>query len=102
MTLEPMAFVGIGDVGSLTDLATLVVAVVVLQQVRASQDDGHAVVVALAEWTARARARLDEDLPRLDVDHVRADLDVPERDSAAYLDTDLRTDGGVPADETDD
>jgi hypothetical protein len=95
--MDPLAFVGIGDVGSLTDLATLLVALVVLRETRNQQDTGHAVVVALAEWTGRVRARLDDDLPRVDADQVRADLDVPERESAAYLDSLVATDGGFPA-----
>lgn len=92
-----LAFVGIGDVGSLTDLATLVVALVVLRETRNQQDTGHAVVVAAAEWTERVVDRLDTDLPRLDADLVRADLDVAKRESAAYLDEPIRADGGFPA-----
>lgn len=83
-----------GVVGSPADLATLVVCVVGFVRVRESQGQGHAATVALAEWTDRVREVLDEELPRLDPDRVRADLDVPERESQQYL-----ADGGEPVDE---
>lgn len=100
--MEVLSFIGVGDVGSLTDLATLVVALVVLRETRNQQDTGHAVVVAAAEWTERVVDRLDANLPRLDADLIRADLDVPERDSAAYLDAPVRADGGFPAEQEPD
>ncbi len=97
-------FMGVGEVGSLVDLATFVLCIVGFKRLSDSNDTGHAVAVALAEWSARVRQRLDDDLPRVDPDLVRADLDVPERESAAYFDSvdELVTDGGFPAESEPD
>lgn len=76
-------FIGVGEVGSPTDVATLLVCLIGFYRLSDSQDLGHAATVALAEC-----------VPRVDADHVRADLDVPERASAQYLDAPVRADGG--------
>jgi len=70
-----------GTVGSPTDVATLLVSLVVLVRLRADQGDGHAAIVAIAEH-----------VPGVDAAHIRGDLDVPERESAAYH---AVTDGGT-------
>lgn len=80
--------IGVGEVGSPTDVATLLVCLVGFYRLSDSQDLGHAATVALAEC-----------VPRVDADHIRADLDVPERASAQYLDGAVRADGGSVLDE---
>ena len=67
-----------GIVGSPTDVATLLVSLSVLYRLRSRQSANEAATVALAEHT-----------PQVDAPHIRADLDVARRESAAYA-----TDGG--------
>jgi len=69
--------VDIGAVGSIVDVATLVVSLSVLWRLREQQTAGHAATVAVAE-------KVDG----VDDDHIRADLEVDQRDSRQYLATD--------------
>lgn len=63
-----------GLVGSPIDVVTFVTALVTLKRVRESQDDGHAVTIALCEC-----------IPGVDEDRARADLEVGEADVDQYL-----------------
>jgi hypothetical protein len=78
-----------GTVGSVTDVATLVVVVAMLRyEVRPMLRDTAAGVVALASTE-----------PRVDDDALQSDLDVVERDVDAYRDREVVACGGeVPDD----
>lgn len=69
--------IDLGAVGSVTDVATLIVSLSVLARLMASQGDGHAVAAALAR-------RVDG----VDEDRVAADLEADGPRVEQYLITD--------------